>query len=72
LLASQLQAYINIHVLRAGEYDMVSLSKNPEVGRFLLESVFRPGAKYQWSDMIRRATGEELTAKYYAGQFLEK
>jgi len=70
LLASQFQAYINIHVLRAGEYDMVSLSKNPEVGRFLHESVFTPGAKYQWNDMIRRATGEELTAKYYAGQFL--
>ncbi len=72
LLASQLQVYINTHVLKTGEYDVVSLSKNPEIGIYLLEKVFRPGAKYQWNDMIRRATGEELTAKYYAGQFIEK
>jgi peptidyl-dipeptidase A len=71
LLASQLQSYINIHILKAGEYDLSALSKNTEIGRYLLEKVFRPGAKYQWNDMIRRATGEELTAKYYAGEFLK-
>jgi Zn-dependent M32 family carboxypeptidase len=37
----------------------------------LLENVFKPGAKYQWNDMIKRATGEELTAKYYAMDFLK-
>jgi peptidyl-dipeptidase A len=71
LLASQLQVYINTHVLKSGAYDVVSLSKNPEIGRYLLENIFRPGAKYQWNDMIIRATGEALTAKYYAGQFIE-
>jgi peptidyl-dipeptidase A len=70
LLASQLQVYINAHILKVGEYDVVSLSKNPEIGNYLLNNVFRPGAKYQWNDMIKRATGEELTAKYYAGEFL--
>jgi peptidyl-dipeptidase A len=71
LLASQLQVYINTHILKVGEYDIVSLSKNPEIGNYLLNNVFRPGAKYQWNDMIKRATGEELTAKYYAGEFLK-
>jgi peptidyl-dipeptidase A len=71
LLASQLQAYINRKILKTGETDIVSLSKNPEIGAYLVEKVFRPGASYQWNDMIRRATGEELTAKYYAGEFLE-
>ncbi len=71
LLASQLQVYINTQVLNVGEYDIVSLSKNPEIGNYLLNKVFRPGAKYQWNDMIKRATGEELTAKYYAGEFLK-
>jgi peptidyl-dipeptidase A len=71
LLASQLQVYINSHILNVGEYDIVSLSKNPEIGNYLLNNVFRPGAKYQWNDMIKRATGEELTAKYYAGEFLK-
>jgi peptidyl-dipeptidase A len=71
LLASQLQAYINTHVLKVGEQDIVSLSRNKEIGNYLLEKVFQPGARYQWNDMIRRATGEELTAKYYAEQFVQ-
>jgi peptidyl-dipeptidase A len=71
LLASQLQAYINTNILKAGATDVVSLSKNPEIGTYLLENVFRPGARYPWNDMIKRATGEELTAKYYAGEFLK-
>jgi peptidyl-dipeptidase A len=71
LLASQLQVYINTHILRVGEYDIVSLSKNPEIGNYLMKNIFRPGAKFQWNDMIKRATGEELTAKYYAGEFLK-
>lgn len=71
LLASQLQAYINVNILKAGATDVVSLSKSPEIGTYLLNKVFRPGARYQWNDMIKRATGEELTAKYYAGEFLK-
>jgi peptidyl-dipeptidase A len=70
LLASQLQAYINIRVLKVGVNDIVSFSNNPEIGNYLLEKVFKPGAKYQWNDMIKHATGEELTAKYYAMEFL--
>jgi len=68
LLASQLQAYISA---KSGISDPASLSKDPAIGSYLLENVFRPGAKYQWNDMIKRATGEELTARYYAGEFLE-
>jgi peptidyl-dipeptidase A len=70
LLASQLQAYINTNILKTGANDIVSLSKDPEVGSYLLEKMFKPGARYQWNDMIKRATGEELTAKYYASEFL--
>ena len=70
LLASQLQAYINTNILKVNASDVVSMTNNTLIGNYLLDEVFRPGAKYQWNDMIRRATGEELTAKYYAGQFL--
>jgi peptidyl-dipeptidase A len=71
LLASQLQVYINSKILKTGNYDIASLSRNAEIGRYLLDKVFRPGAKYSWDDMIRRATGEKLTARYYAGEFLK-
>jgi len=71
LLASQLQAYINTTILNTGATDAVSLSNNPAIGNYLLVKVFKPGSKYQWNDMIKRATGEELTARFYAGQFIE-
>jgi peptidyl-dipeptidase A len=70
LFASQLQAYINTEILKGRANDVVSFTKSPEVGTYLLNNVFKPGAKYQWNEMIEKATGEELTAKYYAGEFL--
>ena len=66
LLASQLYDYINTHI-----------TKNPSfvgdkaVGDYLREKVFMPGARYNWNDMIEKATGEKLTAKYYAKQFVQ-
>ncbi|MCK7529635.1 MAG: hypothetical protein MZV63_00515 [Marinilabiliales bacterium] len=36
------------------------------IGEYLTEQCFMPGARYQWNDMIEKATGEKLTAKYYA------
>ena len=38
---------------------------------FLINHIFKPGAKYEWNEMIEKATGEKLTAKYYAKQFVE-
>jgi peptidyl-dipeptidase A len=43
---------------------------NPTVGSFLQEKVFKPGRLMHWNDMIEQATGEKLTAKYYAEQFV--
>lgn len=71
LLASQLQAYINTNILKVAATDVVSMTDNKEIGSYLLNEVFRPGARYQWNDMIKRATGEELTAKYYGEQFVK-
>ena len=72
LLASQLFYYISDNVLKNTDYKNVSFVNHPEVGTYLKEKVFMPGSLYQWNDMIQRATGEKLTAKYYAKQFVEK
>jgi len=40
------------------------------VGDYLKKMVFSVGAKYDWDEMITRSTGEKLTAKYYADQFV--
>jgi peptidyl-dipeptidase A len=66
ILASQL--YLNI---------TSSISKTPSfvgeqaVGDYLREKVFMPGARYYWNDMIEKATGEKLTAKYFVEQFVQ-
>jgi peptidyl-dipeptidase A len=71
LLASQFQAYIKANILKFPSGDLVSLSNNPEIGNYLIEKVFRPGARYSWNEMIKFSTGEELTAKYYSADFLK-
>jgi peptidyl-dipeptidase A len=72
LLASQLFYYISDNVLKNPDYKNVSFVNKPEVGKYLNEKVFMPGCRYEWNDMILHATGEKLTAKYYAKQFINK
>ena len=71
LLASQYYAYIVKNVLHSEDLKNQSFVNKPEVGSYLLEKIFKPGTKYYWNEMIEKATGEKLTAKYYAKQFVE-
>lgn len=66
LLASQFNNHVTTKVLTgdAGA-DMKA------VGEYFKTSVFMPGSRYQWNEMIEKATGEKLTAKYYALQFVQ-
>jgi peptidyl-dipeptidase A len=66
LLASQVYSYLTTNITKNQ-----SLVGDKAVGKYLREKIFMPGAKYQWNEMIEKATGEKLTAKYYAKQFLE-
>ena len=70
LLASQLLYYMSDKILKTTDVKNQSLANKPEAGKFLMEKVFKPGTKYFWNDMIQKATGEKLTAKYYAKQFV--
>ncbi len=71
LLASQFSFYIAKNILKTENVNMMSLSNKPEVGSYFRDKVFSLGAKLQWNDMIEKATGEKLTAKYYAKQFVK-
>lgn len=71
MLASQLNYYIAANVLNNSDIATVSFVNKPEVGKYLDEKVFKPGCLYEWNDMIERATGEKLTAKYYSKQFVD-
>lgn len=70
--------YLLGEVLASQLYNQIvtNVTKNPAftgdkaVGTYLKEKVFMPGSRYYWNDMIEKATGEKLTAKYYAKQFV--
>ncbi|HUW91934.1 MAG TPA: M2 family metallopeptidase, partial [Bacteroidales bacterium] len=66
MLASQFSHYVTTNLMTgdAGA-DMKA------VGDYFKKNVFMPGARYQWNEMIEKATGEKLTAKYYAMQFVQ-
>lgn len=70
LLASQLQHYMSTEIMKTDQVNQQCFVNQKAVGSFLLEKVFRPGALYQWNEMIEKATGEKLTAKHYAAQFV--
>lgn len=69
LLASQLNHYITASVLKSDNFGQSYYGKK-EVGDYLKEKVFKSGARYSWNEMIEKATGEKLTAEYYAEQFV--
>ncbi len=66
VLASQLYNYLETNVTKNPAF-----TGDKAVGAWLRVNVFMPGSRYYWNDMIEKATGEKLTAKYYAKQFVE-
>ena len=71
LLASQFTYYLAKNVFKTDDISTLNWSNNPEVGKFFVEKVFKPGMTLEWNDMIEKATGEKLTAQYYAKQFVK-
>lgn len=67
LLASQFDNHMKTAVATSGDVaaDMKA------TGEYFKSNVFMPGARYQWNEMIEKATGEKLTARYYAMQFVK-
>ena len=65
LMASQLLQFIRNSIVQSGAY-----AGHPEAGKFLIEKVFKPGARYEWNEMLRQATGEQLNPKHFVDQFV--
>jgi peptidyl-dipeptidase A len=71
LLASQINHYIASKIYKTDDVNHISYCENKETGKFLKDKIFAPGTRYKWDVMIEKATGEKLTAKYYAEQFVK-
>jgi len=71
LFASQMHYYIVNNITKSGDYKNESYVGNKEIGNWMSKNIFNVGMRYEWNEMIERATGEKLTAKYFAKQFVE-
>jgi peptidyl-dipeptidase A len=70
LFASQMYYFIADKIYNKPNDINQSFVGNKKVGDFFINNVFNVGAKYYWNEMIEKATGEKLTAKYFAKQFI--
>jgi len=66
LLGSQLTHYINKNIIKGDE----AFVNNKKLGEYLKAKVFAPGDRLRWDEFVKEATGEPLTPKYFAEQFL--
>jgi peptidyl-dipeptidase A len=72
LAASQLQYFISRTVLKTDAVGLVSFANRPAVGDYLKSRFFAPGASLRWDDLIKYATGEPLSARFFAAECAAK
>ncbi len=70
ILASQINNYIAKNILKKESLKNLDYSKNKEIGEYLKTKIFSVGRKYEWEEMIKNATGENLTSKYFVEEFV--
>ena len=71
LAASQLQHYIAKNILKQDKTGDVNFANRPEVGEYLKAKVFAPGASLRWDELMKYATGEPLSAKFFAEEYVK-
>jgi peptidyl-dipeptidase A len=71
LMVSQMMHTMGTKVLGMGDrWSEMDFVKEPKTGTWLKENIYRPGARYRWNELIFKATGENLTPRYFAEQFI--
>ncbi len=70
LFASQVHRTLARAVTRTDERLCVYVG-DQRVGKYLREKVFSPGLLYPWNELTRYATGEPLSPKAFAAEFVE-
>ncbi len=70
LMASQVHHFVLSQVLNLRSDEWVGFVHMPEVGDYFREKIFSVGARFHWDDLLKHATGESLTPKYFVRQFV--
>jgi len=71
LFAAQVRRHVTCKVLGLADRAGPGFYGRPEVGAYLRDKVFGPGNLYSWNELTRRATGEPLTARFFAEELRE-
>ncbi|BBB32645.1 peptidyl-dipeptidase A [Thermotomaculum hydrothermale] len=71
LFASQMNFYIAKNIIHTDNIKQTFLGDNKEIGKYFIEKIFKPGARYRWDRFVKEATGDELNPKYYKLQFVD-
>ena len=69
LFACQVHHTIAREVLKSNDPSTAIYTKDPRVGKFMIERVFGPGITLPWNELTKHATGETLNAKAFAEEF---
>jgi hypothetical protein len=69
LFACQVHRTIAREVLQSDDAPNAYYTKNPAVGKFMIDRVFAPGRSLPWNDLTKHATGEPLSARAFAAEF---
>lgn len=72
LYAAQLHATIGEKFFPGVDLWEVVYAGRPEVGAFLREKVFRPGARLRWDHFVEESTGQPLSAHAFGEAFLSE
>lgn len=70
LMAAQVHSYIAKNIIKVDDPRKTCFFGSKEAGDYLRKAIFEPGNLYSWNDLIKRATGEPLTAKYFAQTYV--
>lgn len=71
LISSQIHAYINQNILDDDGGCDTKCVDNPEIGKYMINKLFKPGAKYNLNNWIKNATGEKLSPDFYTNQYIK-
>lgn len=66
LAVAQFQHTLGTKIVKANDWKCFDVSDKKAVGKWFRDNIYRPGAKYDWNTLIKRATGEELTPHWFA------
>jgi len=68
LFAAQLRGTLSKLAKHTGPSYTLNYGQHKEFGNYFKEKIFKPGMTMTWPDFIQAATGEPLSAKYFADE----